>query len=120
MCVWFSAWEVVRGGDFLLALPISDHIQAHSPAPSWRQSQEQDPALERRGPVLPVTFLKARLMRRFLGASGAERHGLAAEGGVGWKLTSTPGGIGDFAGGPVVKTTYFQCRGHRFSPWLGN
>ena len=92
MCVCSSAWEVWQAGDFLLALPISDHIQAHSPAPPWRQSQEQDPALERRGPVLPVTFLKERLMRRFLGTSGAERHGLAAEGGVGWKLTSTPGG----------------------------
>ena len=31
-------------------------------------------------------------MGRCLGASGAERHGLAAERGVGWKLTSTPGG----------------------------
>ena len=99
MCVWSSAWEVGRGGDFLLALPISDHPQAHSPATPWRRSQEQDPALERRGPVLPVLFLKERLMRRFLGASGAERHGLAAEGGVGWKLTSTPGGKPGRGGG---------------------
>ena len=38
-------------------------------------------------------------MRRFLGASGAERHGLAAEGGVGWKLTSTPGGKPGRGGG---------------------
>ena len=91
MCVWSSAWEVGRGGDFLLALPTSDHTQAH-PATPWRRSQEQDPALERRGPVLPVTFLKERLMRTFLGASGAERHGLAAEGGVGCKLTSTQEG----------------------------
>ena len=22
--------------------------------------------------------------------------------------------------GPVVKTPYFHCRGHRFDPWLGN
>ena len=102
MCVWSSAWEVGRGGDFLLALPISDHIQAHSPATPWRRSQEQDPALERRGPVLPVMFLKERLMRRFLGASGAERHGLAAEGGVGWKLTSTPGGKPGSVGGEAV------------------
>ena len=99
MCVWFSAWEVGQGGDFLLALPISDHTQAHSPDSPWRRSQEQDPALERRGPVLPVTFLKGRLMWRFLGASGAERHGLAAEGGVGWKLTSTPGGKPGRGGG---------------------
>ena len=99
MCVWFSAWEVVRGGDFLLALPISDHTQAHSPSPPWRRSQEQDSALERRGPVLPVMFLKERLMRRFLGASGAERHGLAAEGGVGWKLTNTQGGKPGSGGG---------------------
>ena len=104
MCVWSSAWEVGQGGDFLLALPISDHIQAHSPAPSWRQSQEQDPALERRGPVLPVTFLKASLMRRFLGASGAERHGLAAEGGVGWKLTNTQGGKPGSGGGVLSFT----------------
>ena len=26
----------------------------------------------------------------------------------------------DFAGGPVVKTRHFQCRGHRFDPWSGN
>ena len=91
MCVWSSAWEVGRGGDFLLALPTSDHTQAH-PVTPWRWSQEQDPALERRGPVLPVTFLKERLMRTFLGASGAERHGLAAEGGVECKLTSTQEG----------------------------
>jgi len=36
MCVWSSAWEVGQGGDFLLAPPLSDHIQAHSPAPPWR------------------------------------------------------------------------------------
>ena len=27
---------------------------------------------------------------------------------------------GDFPGGPVVKTLYFQYRGHGFDPWLGN
>ena len=26
----------------------------------------------------------------------------------------------NFPGGPVVKTSYFQCRGCRFNPWLGN
>ena len=26
----------------------------------------------------------------------------------------------DFLGGPVVKTLGFHCRGHGFSPWLGN
>ena len=26
----------------------------------------------------------------------------------------------DFPGGPVVKTPYFQCRGHKFNPWSGN
>ena len=26
----------------------------------------------------------------------------------------------DFSGSPVVKTLCFQCRGHRFNPWLGN
>ena len=25
-----------------------------------------------------------------------------------------------FSGGPVVRTLGFQCRGHRFDPWLGN
>ena len=25
-----------------------------------------------------------------------------------------------FPGGPVVKTLHFHCRGHGFSPWLGN
>ena len=25
-----------------------------------------------------------------------------------------------YTGGPVVKTPCFQCRGHRFNPWLGN
>ena len=104
----------------LLALPISDHIQAHSPAPPWRQSQEQDPALERRGPVLPVTFLKERLMRRFLGASGAERHGLAAEGGVGWKLTSTPGGKHGRRGGcpsRPLPTSAPRAQTHRRVGW---
>ena len=27
---------------------------------------------------------------------------------------------GDFPGGPVVKTTHFQCRGQVFNPWSGN
>ena len=26
----------------------------------------------------------------------------------------------DFPGGPVVRTLYFHCREHRFSPWLMN
>ena len=119
MCVWSSAWEVGRGGDFLLALPISDHPQAHSPATPWRQSQEQDPALERRGPVLPVMFLKERLMRRFLGASGAERHGLAAEGGVGWKLTSTPRGKQQTGGCPSrpLPTSAPRAQTHRRVGW---
>ena len=26
----------------------------------------------------------------------------------------------DFPGGPVVKTLSFQCREHRFDPWLRN
>ena len=26
----------------------------------------------------------------------------------------------DFPGSSVVKTPHFQCRGHRFNPWLGN
>ena len=119
MCVWSSAWEVGRGGDFLLALPISDHIQAHSPATPWRRSQEQDPALERRGPVLPVMFLKERLMRRFLGASGAERHGLAAEGGVGWKLTSTPRGKQQSGGSPSrpLPTSAPRAQTHRRVGW---
>ena len=26
----------------------------------------------------------------------------------------------DFPGNPVVKTPHFQCRGPRFSPWLGD
>ena len=25
----------------------------------------------------------------------------------------------EFPGGPVIKTQYFQCRGHGFLPWLG-
>ena len=28
--------------------------------------------------------------------------------------------IGDFPGGPVVKTPHFQCRGPGFDPWSGN
>ena len=28
--------------------------------------------------------------------------------------------IGDFPGGPVVKTPHFHYRGHRFNPWSGN
>ena len=28
--------------------------------------------------------------------------------------------LGDFPGGPVVKTPHFQCRGHRFNPWWGD
>ena len=27
---------------------------------------------------------------------------------------------GDFPSGPVVKSLCFQCRGHRFNPWLRN
>ena len=27
---------------------------------------------------------------------------------------------GDFRGGPVIKTTHFQCRGQVFNPWSGN
>lgn len=26
----------------------------------------------------------------------------------------------DFPGRPVVKTPHFQCKGHKFDPWLGN
>ena len=33
---------------------------------------------------------------------------------------SRAGVKGDFPGGPVVKTPCFQCRGHKFNPWLGN
>ena len=29
-------------------------------------------------------------------------------------------GLGDFPGGPVVKTPYFHCRRHGLDPWLGN
>ena len=29
-------------------------------------------------------------------------------------------GWGDFPGDPVVKTSCFQCRGHRFNPWSEN
>ena len=28
--------------------------------------------------------------------------------------------LGGGTRGPVVKTPRFQCRGHRFDPWLGN
>ena len=28
--------------------------------------------------------------------------------------------IGTSSGSPVVKTPRFQCREHRFNPWLGN
>ena len=28
--------------------------------------------------------------------------------------------LGDFPGGPVIKTPRSQCRGHRSGPWLGN
>ena len=28
--------------------------------------------------------------------------------------------VGDFSGGPVVKTPHFHCRGHGFDPWLRN
>ena len=28
--------------------------------------------------------------------------------------------LGDFPGGPVVKTQRVQCRGRGFDPWLGN
>ena len=28
-------------------------------------------------------------------------------------------GFGDFPGGPVVKTSFSQCRGHRCDPWSG-
>ena len=27
--------------------------------------------------------------------------------------------LGDFPGGPVVKTLCFQYKGHRFDPWSG-
>lgn len=28
--------------------------------------------------------------------------------------------IGEFCGGPVVRTVCFHCRGSRFNPWLGD
>jgi len=28
--------------------------------------------------------------------------------------------LGDFSGGPMVKTLHFHCREHRFDPQLGN
>ena len=28
--------------------------------------------------------------------------------------------VGEFPGGVVVKTWSFNCRGHKFNPWLGN
>ena len=30
------------------------------------------------------------------------------------------GYLGDFPGGPVVKTLSLQCKGCGFDPWLGN
>ena len=30
------------------------------------------------------------------------------------------GRLGERPGGPVVRTSYFHCRSHRFNPWLGN
>ena len=33
-----------------------------------------------------------------------------------WKIRT----LGDLPSSPVVKTPYFQCRGHGFNPWLGN
>ena len=35
-------------------------------------------------------------------------------------LTSVIHNIGDFPGGPVVKTLCFQCRVQGFEPWSGN
>ena len=35
-------------------------------------------------------------------------------------LGSDPGQVGDFLGGPGVKTPHSQCRGFRFNPWPGN
>ena len=32
---------------------------------------------------------------------------------------SHPKSAGDFPGRPVIKTLHFQCRGHRFDPWVG-
>ena len=37
-----------------------------------------------------------------------------------WKKIFKQGANGDFPGGPVVKIPGFQCRAHRFYPWLGN
>ena len=37
-----------------------------------------------------------------------------------WELSSKITSLGDFPGGPVVKTPCLQCKGHRFDPWLGN
>ena len=28
--------------------------------------------------------------------------------------------LGEFPGGPVIRTPHFHCRGHRFNPWSGN
>ena len=28
--------------------------------------------------------------------------------------------LGDFSGGPAVKTPHFNCKGHGFDPWSGN
>ena len=35
-------------------------------------------------------------------------------------VTDDKGATGDFLGGPVVKTLHFYCRGHWFTPQLGN
>ena len=29
------------------------------------------------------------------------------------------GGVGDFPGGPMVRTLHFHCRGHGLDPWSG-
>ena len=91
MCVWSSAWEVGRGGDFLAVLPISDRTQVHTP-PSLEAvlGAGPSPGEQRSCPTCDVSEgeADAEVPQGIWG----RKTWACCRGGVGWKLTSTPGG----------------------------
>ena len=57
------------------------------------------------------------LDRMMFAHSGSESESCRM--GRGW-LEAGKGRGSDFLGWPVVRTSYFPCRGHGFNPWSGN
>ena len=72
---------------------------------------------------------KALPKKRREGAPAERRHGRGVAGELsghhhrGREIQawiSPRANLGEFPGGPVIRTPHFPCRGHRFNPWSGN